>query len=148
MTTATHASFPRIPLIGAASLIAIAVALAIFGRLAAPIPAPPAVPLAHRDLVFSDRADGAVVITEVGQSEPLTVVTGQAGFLRGIMRALARQRRLDRLGPGAPFRLSAWPDGRLTLDDTADGGRVDLEAFGPDNEVVFARLLGMKEKAQ
>ncbi len=40
-----------------------------------------------------------------------------------------------------PFRLSAWSDGRLTLEDPATGRAVDLEAFGPTNEATFVRLL-------
>jgi len=111
------------------------------GRLGGSHPAPEPAPLAQRDLLFADRADGAILVTQAGDSEPFEVVVGQAGFLRGTLRALARERRLDKLGADAPFRLSAWPDGRLTLDDTANGRRIELEAFGSDNAAVYARLL-------
>jgi putative photosynthetic complex assembly protein len=67
--------------------------------------------------------------------------------MRGSLRALARERRLDKLHANAPVRLTAWPDGRLTLEDTSDGERIELEAFGPDNEAVYARLLALRENA-
>ena len=37
-------------------------------------------------------------------------------------------------------------DGRLTLADPATGARIDLEAFGPTNAGVFARLLTLTDK--
>jgi len=148
MSTMTREAFPRTPLIGAAGLVVLALLAAGLGRLATPAPRPSETPMAQRDLVFADRADGAIVIYQAGQTEPMTVVTGQAGFLRGTLRALARERRMDKLGHDVPFRLSAWPDGRLTLDDTADGRRIELEAFGPDNAAVFARLLAAKGNAR
>jgi putative photosynthetic complex assembly protein len=151
MSTTTRDPFPRAALIGAAGLVLLALAGAAAGRLVGPTSEPTeGAPLARRDLVFTDRADGAIEISQVaptGQAEPLTVVTGQAGFLRGILRALARERRIDKLGHDVPFRLSAWPDGRLTLEDPADGRRIDLEAFGPDNAAVFARLLAARGNA-
>jgi putative photosynthetic complex assembly protein len=147
MDTITRAdTFPRGPLFGAAALVALALVAACVGRLATR-PAPSVVgAVMERDLRFADRADGAILVYQEGVAAPLTVVTGQAGFLRGTLRALARERRLDRLGADAPFRLSAWADGRLTLDDTATGQRIELEAFGSDNAAVFARLLAARGK--
>ncbi len=147
MDTITRAdTFPRGPLFGAAALVALALVAAGVGRLATR-PAPSVVgAVMERDLRFADRADGAILVYQEGVAAPLTVVTGQAGFLRGTLRALARERRLDRLGADAPFRLSAWADGRLTLDDTATGQRIELEAFGSDNAAVFARLLAARGK--
>jgi len=147
MSTIARDTFPRAPLIGAAGLVGLALVCAVLGRLAGPAPQQVEKPVAQRDLMFADRADGAIVITEVGQTAPLTIVTGQAGFMRGSLRALARERRLDKLHANAPVRLSAWPDGRLTLEDTSDGERIELEAFGPDNEAVYARLLALRENA-
>jgi len=146
MSTITHATFPRAPLVGAAGLVALALVIAVSGQgwFGGHGAATRERPVAQRELVFADRADGAVLIYQAGQAEPMTVVTGEAGFLRGILRALARERRQDKLGHDVPFRLSAWPDGRLTLDDQADGQRIELEAFGPDNAAVFARLLGLQ----
>ena len=142
-----HETFPRGPLLGAAALVVLALVAAGVGRMATRPPLSVAGAVMERDLRFADRADGAIVIYQEGEAAPLTVVTGQAGFLRGTLRAMARERRLDKLGPDAPFRLSAWADGRLTLDDTATGQRIELEAFGSDNAAVFARLLAARGKA-
>ncbi len=43
-----------------------------------------------------------------------------------------------------PFRLIAWSDGRLTLDDLATKRHIELEAFGPTNERVFAEFLSAR----
>jgi putative photosynthetic complex assembly protein len=138
-------TFPRAPLLGAGALVLLALTGAGLSRLSARPIAPDPVPTIQRDLRFADRADGAVVVYQAGDPAPLSVVTGQAGFLRGTMRALARGRRLDRVGADAAFRLSAWPDGRLTLDDLATGQRLELEAFGSANEAVYAKLLTARE---
>jgi integrase len=71
----------------------------------------------------------------------VVVVAGEQGFLRGALRALARERSLRGLGPEHPFLLIGRADGRLTLEDPATGQRVDLESFGPTNAGVFRRLL-------
>lgn len=74
--------------------------------------------------------------------EVVTVLQpGTNGFIRATLRGLGRARRLEGIGPDAPFHLTAWKDGRLTLDDPTTGRRVDLEAFGITNETAFARLL-------
>jgi putative photosynthetic complex assembly protein len=148
MSAHTHRdTFPRAPLLGAAALVALALAGAGLSRLAATPAAPAAAPTVQRDLRFADRADGAVLVYQDGSANPISVVTGQAGFLRGTLRALVRERRIDRAVTDAPFRLSAWPDGRLTLDDLATGQRLELEAFGSANEAVYARLLTAREGA-
>ena len=66
---------------------------------------------------------------------------GEQGFIRGILRSMARQRRGEGLSAAQPFHLVAWADGRITLDDPATGERIELEAFGPTNAAVFATLL-------
>ena len=68
--------------------------------------------------------------------------SGEAGFLRGALRALARERR--NAGPRRGARLRADrprrrpPDARATRPPAQ---RIDLESFGPTNAGVFARLL-------
>jgi putative photosynthetic complex assembly protein len=146
-TLARPDTFPRAPLFGAAALVLLALAAAGLGRFGRAPAVAEIAASAQRDLRFADRDDGAILVYQTGIADPVAVVTGQAGFLRGTLRALARERRLDRLGADAPFRLSAWPDGRLTLDDTATGQRIELEAFGSDNAAVFARLLAAQGTA-
>ncbi len=104
-------------------------------------------PISSRLLRFEDRADGAVLVYDAAahptdaDASPLAVETGENGFLRGVLRGFARTRHLDQVAAAAPFELTAWADGRMTLVDPATGRHADLEAFGPANVPVFSRLL-------
>jgi putative photosynthetic complex assembly protein len=100
------------------------------------------VPLAQRMLQFDDGPDGSVLILDAGSREVLArFPVAEGGFVRGTLRALARERRQGDQGREQPFRLAAWRDGQLTLDDVTTGRRVDLTAFGSTNSGTFARLL-------
>ncbi|WP_037301742.1 photosynthetic complex assembly protein PuhC [Rubritepida flocculans] len=99
-------------------------------------------PLAQRLLRFEDGPEGSVLILDAASREVLArFPIAEGGFVRGTLRALARERRQEEQGREAPFRLAAWRDGQLTLDDMATGRRVDLTAFGSTNAGTFARLL-------
>lgn len=102
---------------------------------------PDAGTVASRDLRFDDGADGSIIVTDGLTGEPAARMSGEQGFLRGTLRALARERRRAGIDAGPPFRLLARADGRLTLLDPATQQRIDLESFGPANAAVFARLL-------
>jgi putative photosynthetic complex assembly protein len=103
-------------------------------------------PLAERELRFADRADGAIVVSDARNGEVVeTVAQGTENFVRGAMRGLARQRMVGRIARDEPFRLSAWPDGRLTLQDTANGNTMELHAFGRTNAEAFLKLLAREE---
>jgi putative photosynthetic complex assembly protein len=143
---AANPPFPRFPLFGAAGLIALSLTAAVIGRLQHLHAAPDSgSAVAERSLRFEDRADGAVTVYDTDQHRLVDVITGQNGFLRGTLRGLAQYRVRQGIGDDTPFRLTAWRDGRLTLDDPATGRHVELEAFGPTNEGVFARLLTLPE---
>ncbi len=138
---------PRGLLLGVALVLAGTLALATLGHDA---PIDPGRgggrPVASRDLRFADRPDGAVVVTDLRTGrEVLALAPGEQGFVRGAMRGLVRERRREAIGPDVPFRLSAWPDGRLTLQDTATGQMMELQAFGRTNAEAFARLLATEE---
>lgn len=106
-----------------------------------------ATPRAERSFVAADRSDGAVVLSDAASGAPaLILAPGEDGFIRGTLRGLARDRHLRGIGPEVPFRIVAWSDGRLTLDDTATGRRLDLLAFGQSQAEAFARLLPTGEK--
>lgn len=100
-----------------------------------------------RSLRFSDRADGAVVIEDVnarrvaGTVDPFT----KSGFVRSVMRGMARDRHLRGLGADAPFQLTLWSDGQLSLVDSLTGRALELGAFGPTNRQAFLTLLMSKE---
>ena len=143
--------FPRGALIGAAALIGfslLAVTLArVVGLESSGEPLAPVVE--SRELRFADRADGAVLVYE-GQGDEVVdlVPPGSGGFVRGVLRALARERRSHGDQEAAvPFRLSRLADGRVTLEDLSTGRVIDLRAFGPTNEEAFIRLLDGGEAA-
>ena len=75
------------------------------------------------------------------QTSQVLRFSGEQGFLRGTLRALARDRRLRNLTSEAPFELALHEDGRLSITDTLTAKGIDLEAFGPDNAAVFAKIL-------
>jgi putative photosynthetic complex assembly protein len=94
-----------------------------------------------RSLRFEDRDDGSVAILDARSGRLLDSVHGEAGFLRGTLRALTRERKRRDIGSAPPFELMARADGRLTLADPATGQRIDLESFGAGNAAVYGRLL-------
>lgn len=100
-------------------------------------------PVASRNLRFVDRADGAVVIEDVDRGATASVIEPgqQTGFIRGVMRGLARERRMRGIGNGPPFRLTLWKDGELSLTDSATGRSIEMTAFGSANRASFAALL-------
>ena len=109
------------------------------------IPPPIAQVEQSRDLRFEDRADGAVLVSEAATRQPVSVLgTGHDNFIRGVLRGLARDRRIRGLGDKEAFRITRWSDGRLTLTDMSTQRRIELEAFGSTNTESFARLLNDK----
>ncbi len=93
-------------------------------------------------LRFADRDDGAVVVTRAADGALVAVLeSGSGGFVRGVMRGLARERRMHGIEATPPFVLTQWSDGRLTLRDTATDRLIDLGAFGQTNLGAFAALL-------
>lgn len=77
-------------------------------------------PVSTRNLRFTDRADGAVIIQDVGTGNTaLTIEPGSnSGFIRGVMRGLARERRMNGVGQAPPFALTLWKDGQLSSIDS------------------------------
>ncbi len=97
-------------------------------------------PLWQRELRFVDASNGDVLALDARSGETVARFAGEQGFVRGTLRALARERGRRGLGADAPLQLVAQNDGRLTLRDPATGERIDLEAFGSSNLAVFAAL--------
>jgi hypothetical protein len=98
----------------------------------------------ERSLRFEDLPDHGVLVSDGATGEKLTVLYGEQGFVRGVLRALSRERHSRGLGSKPPFNLVAYVDGRVTLMDPATGERVDLASFGPTNTAEFARFLAMQ----
>jgi len=90
----------------------------------------------------SDQPDGTVLVRDATSGRVLEVVDRDSnGFIRGALRGLARERGMQGIGSGEPFRLRLWEDGTLVLDDPSTGHLVALNAFGKDNAQAFAKYL-------
>lgn len=145
---------PRIPrgaLLGAAALVACTIVFAGTARWtgigATHVPVSEAVEIL--DLRFADRHDGAVEVHRADDNRVIDVLApGHDGFVRVVMRTLARERRLNNQGRETPFRLIRWADGRLSIDDPTTGRRVELGSFGAVNRASFARLMNAGSVAQ
>jgi putative photosynthetic complex assembly protein len=150
-----YQSFPRLPLIGAGLLVAFTLVSVATTRLTG-------VGASHvsgakaaivRDLRFEDRPDGAVAVFDASNSDEVVVLSpGANGFIRGVLRSFARERRADAdaittATAGPPFRLSMSADHQLTIEDMATRRIVELNAFGETNSGAFAQLLNTKEGA-
>lgn len=92
-------------------------------------------------LRFLDLPDGSIDVLDGQSGQRITVIDGEAGFLRGALRVLSHDRLRRGLGPQAPFELHQRQDGRLTLIDPQTGMRLDLESFGPQHASTFSRLI-------
>jgi putative photosynthetic complex assembly protein len=141
-------TFPRWPLLLIGAVLAGTVVTVAALRLSgAEVSAPDAASVDVRSLRFEDRPDGSVAVIDFASGREIDRIQGEAGFVRGTLRALARERHKRGLGPAQPFELHARADGRLTLLDPATGQRVNLEAFGPQHAGSFARLLTLDRDA-
>jgi putative photosynthetic complex assembly protein len=141
--------FPRAALLGAAALVGaslIGVAAARLGDIGV-TRMPEAAAVVTRQLRFEDRANGAVAVYDAADHDRLVELlpAGTNGFLRGVMRGLARERRREGAGPIAPFELTRWADGRLSIRDPVTNQHVNLEVFGPTNARVFVNLLTARQ---
>ncbi|GAA0728290.1 photosynthetic complex assembly protein PuhC [Sphingomonas japonica] len=92
-------------------------------------------------LRFADMDDGGVRIDRVGGASTIIHPGEQSGFVRGVMRGMARDRRMRGIGSTPPFTLTLWANGGLSLTDTATGRIIELNGFGLDNRATFAKLL-------
>ncbi|MGJ3649117.1 photosynthetic complex assembly protein PuhC [Sphingomonas sp. GlSt437] len=159
MTALHRPHDPTVPpgaLIAAGVLVVSVIATAGFMRLAqVPAAATPAlvraadhaVPVTTRVLSFADRADGGVAITDVTSGRLVRAIEPgeQQGFIRGVMRGMARDRKLRGIGAAQPFTLTLWQDGQLSLIDRTTGRALELGGFGETNRQAFLALLTTPE---
>ncbi len=138
----SHNALPRAAVIGMAVLLAgVMLSVATVRLSGVDVREPDAPTLLSRSLRFEDAAGGTVAVIDAQTGKLIETVQGEAGFLRGSLRALSRERMKRSIGNGPAFELIGRTDGRLTLEDPATGERLDLESFGPTNAAVYARLL-------
>jgi len=135
--------FPRKPLLGAVALVGFALLAGVIGRVTGigTTSVPESVPEQRLSLRFQDQPNGAIAVYRAANNhEVATLDPGTNGFVRGVLRGLARERKLQGVGPRPPFTLTRWADGRLSLSDPETGRRVELDPFGATNVEAFARL--------
>ena len=158
MSHAAPQTFPPGVLIGAGGIIGITMALILAMRVGVlpPMQTPQQERVAAhtgvvaaRSLSFADRADGALVATDSATHAVVTAVAPgtKSGFIRGVLRGMARERRMNGIGEAPPFTITQWRDGALTLTDPSTGRVIELGSFGPDNRAAFAALLTTKAAA-
>jgi putative photosynthetic complex assembly protein len=146
-----RSNFPREAFWGGAALVAFVLAGAALVRLdVLPAVADPAAARAAADvtalethaIVFRDAPGGAVLVsTSDGRTLTAVAANSPDGFIRGVLRGLARERQMHGIGPEAPFRLIRWSDGTMSLADPSTGRTIELWAFGPTNRASFEALL-------
>jgi putative photosynthetic complex assembly protein len=142
----------RVPtgaLIGAGLLILFTIATVGIFRLTGQEPTaqiPPSEQVLNtRELKFEDGDDGSVLVYEAGEDGVDQVIhvvrSGEGGFIRGVLRSLARARNASGISREHPFLLELHASGTLVLEDPQTGQRIDLQAFGPSNIAAFRALL-------
>jgi putative photosynthetic complex assembly protein len=139
---------PRGALIAAGVMIALALTAATVARVSGIGTTQPAhaATVVMRSVHFFDRSDGAVVVTDAATSKEVAVLNpGTNGFIRAVMRGLARSRRLASIGDEPPFQIVQRVDGTVNLVDPSTGRDIALEAFGHTQVEAFAMLLNAKE---
>lgn len=116
-------------------------------NLAAVFPAKPIV--AQRAFFVEGSTPGTLVLRDVDSNAVIKTYTpDQDGFIRTTLKGLERARRSAEMDLRAPYQLTKFNDGMLTLDDIATGQRIELIAFGPTNLEAFAELLGTSKGAR
>lgn len=101
-------------------------------------------PAQTRALRFADTEGGNVRVSDADTGELILLVeqdTQSGGFIRGVMRGMARERRMAGIGSQPYFELTLWQDGSLSLRDSATDRQIELGGFGADNRAVFMTLL-------
>jgi putative photosynthetic complex assembly protein len=144
MSTRHHErGFPRTVLAASAALVALTImgALLARGTGVGTTLMPEGTRLEVRDLRFEDRPDGGIAayLPHAGRAV-YVIAPGGDGFVRGVLRGLARERKRRGLARTLPYRLERWADGRLTITDPSTGRGADLGAFGPANYGAFRQL--------
>lgn len=144
--------FPRFALIIAGALVGTVLLATTVARVAGM--QPKASPVAERaaahvaviksrDLQFFDEPDQSlhIVDAKTGQTAGGVAVGTKSGFIRGVMRGLARDRHLRGIGIAPPFRLTLWANGQLSLTDSVSDRTIELSGFGDTNRTAFLDLL-------
>lgn len=141
---------PRAALLGAGFLMLATVGLAVTARLTGADTSAPVLPavtqaVAARDLVFEAALNSTeVVVRDARSGDVIADYRGneaEGGFVRGALRGLQHMRSQRGVAADAPYRLTEWPGGRMTLQDRETGMIVEVNAFGPTSVAGYRALL-------
>ncbi|MEL6447495.1 MAG: photosynthetic complex assembly protein PuhC [Pseudomonadota bacterium] len=142
----THENMaPTVPLLLAGGLVLITLLGVVWQQTvinpAAQVSVAPEV-VAEQVLQFVDQPDGSVNVVAMPSGEALDVVApGEGNFLRGTLRGLVRERRLNDASMTAGFVVRRYADGAVVISDLATGRTIDLRGFGPVNAGELTRYL-------
>jgi putative photosynthetic complex assembly protein len=127
------------------ALMALGLVAVLFARWTGlePVSSTSAPVVSSVELRFVDGPAGSVLVYDWHNDDRLLgeFGTGEGSFVRGVLRSMTRERRSWEVTRASPFTLARHSDGGLTIMDSATGRQILLNAFGPTNAAVFARLL-------
>nr|WP_280818861.1 photosynthetic complex assembly protein PuhC [Thiorhodococcus minor] len=136
--------FPKGVLIAVAALLSFTIIMIAVARITGVMlpQAPVTEEVQSREIMFVDQEDGSTTVKDATTGELIqTLPPGSEGFIRGVLRSMARQRRGYDATLDMPFRLARRESGDLTLEDPVTGILLDLRAYGETNQASFAELM-------
>lgn len=99
----------------------------------------------QRALRLEDTGGGGARIVEAGTGSVLAqMAEGEGGFVWTALRLLVVERRRFGQPLDAPFIVTHWSNGSITLADAAAGKTLELNAYGPTNASAFAALISTR----
>ncbi|OUW05396.1 MAG: hypothetical protein CBD16_01050 [Betaproteobacteria bacterium TMED156] len=93
-----------------------------------------------RLLHFYDTSEGKILITDQ-RGKKISVVGNEGGFMRAVLRSLAKERISFGVGPEEPFEITASKNGLISIIDPVTGRKIDVSSFGKNNAEIFTTLL-------
>lgn len=133
------------------ALVVFSLSVVVFARLnGAGVPATEtSTVVTARDITFVDQGADRIAVLDQVSGETLTMIepTGD-GLLRGALRGLGRERRLNGIDEGLPYRVAYWDGGFITLTDPQTGRHIKLTSFGPVLTGAQADLMTLVAPAQ
>ena len=91
-------------------------------------------------LRFEDKANGDIAVVAHPSNVVVQTISGEAPFIRGVLRSLVRARKQNQQGASEPFWLGHSSDGASSIEDRITGARVELDAFGQTNLASFTQI--------
>jgi putative photosynthetic complex assembly protein len=98
-------------------------------------------PVTKKVLKFEDHQDGSVLVIDAKSNQIIDVIHGEAGFIRGVLRTVTRERKMRGIADHEPVELSAYNDGRIVLQDPYTNTKIELRSFGAGNAMEFKAFL-------